>query len=196
MKTGSLWIITALMTLALLGVFVMQLYYIKESYKLKSELFDQNVNSALNSVVYKVQKKNAFVRINKKGDEIEKRKERDLKSQMDAIIAFKLKFKENENLRKFKQQQEIVNYVLFQDSAIMSSFILPELISEERYKLYTNPSGKPKDINLDVVDTRDEKSNALLNRKVTPRVFSSKQDFQVNKWPDTFRYLVFTPQDM
>lgn len=196
MKKGSLWIITALMTLALLGVFVMQLYYIKESYRLKSELFDQNVNAALNAVVNKVQKKNAFVHINKKGTEIQNKKERDLKRHMDSIIALKIKFKENENLRKIKQQQEIVNYILFQDSAIMTSFIASEMISENRYKLITNPFGKRKEVGLDVEDTRVERGGALLNRKVTPRVSTSKPEFNLTKFPDTFRYLVFSPQDM
>ena len=196
MKKGSLWIITALMTLALLGVFVMQLYYIKESYKLKSELFDQNVNTALNYVVNKVQKKNAFVQINKKGNEIQVKREKGLESQMDAIVAFKLKFRENENLRKFKQQQEVINYVLFQDSAVMASFIAPQMITEEQYKFYTNPTAKPKDIGLDVDDIVDGKNGALLNRKVTNRIPRINQDLQINKLPDTFRYLVLTPQDM
>ncbi len=184
------------MTLALLGVFVMQLYYIKESYRLKSELFDQNVNSALNAVVNKVQKKNAFVHINKKGNEIQNRKERDLKNHMDSIIALKLKFKENENLRKIKQQQEIADYIIFQDSAIMTSFIEPVMISEKRYKLLTSPAGKPNEVNLDVEDLKDKKSGALINRKATPRISNIKQDVSISKFPDTFRYLVFTPQDM
>lgn len=195
MKKGSLWVITALMTLALLGVFIMQLYYIKESYKLKSELFDQNVNTALNAVVYKVQKKNAFVSIHKKGNEIQTKKENGLKNQMEAIIALKLKAKENENLRKLKQQQEIVDYVLFQDSAIMTSFIAPRWITENEYKRYTTPLGKPSEIGLDVEDTKDE-NGALANRKATIRVPQSKQDFHIGNMPDTFRYLVYTPQNL
>ena len=58
------------MTVALLGVFVMQLYYIKESYKLNSKLFEQNVNQALNAVVNKVQKRNVVGHIDKKDAEI------------------------------------------------------------------------------------------------------------------------------
>ncbi|RZL41515.1 MAG: two-component sensor histidine kinase, partial [Pedobacter sp.] len=69
MKKRSLWVITGLMTLALLGVFVMQLYYIKESYKLKSQLFEQDVNQALSAIVNKVQKRNVAGHINRKDDE-------------------------------------------------------------------------------------------------------------------------------
>ncbi|RZK01464.1 MAG: two-component sensor histidine kinase, partial [Flavobacterium sp.] len=69
MKKRSLWIITALMTFALLGVFVMQMYYIRESYNLKSQLFEQNVSQALTAVINKIQKTNVINRINKKDDE-------------------------------------------------------------------------------------------------------------------------------
>lgn len=194
MKKGSLWIITALMTLALLGVFVMQLYYIKESYKLKSELFDQNVNTALNAVVYKVQKKNAFVHINKKGVEIQAKKEKGLKSQMDAIVAFKLKFKENENLRKFKQQQQVIDYLNFQDSSIRVSFYSTVMLNEESYKFYSSPAAAKK-INLYVDDIRGA-NGELLKRRIIPKIPEIKQDFQTGKLPDTIRYLVITPQDM
>ncbi len=182
------------MTLALLGVFVMQLYYIRESYKLKSELFDQNVNSALNAVVNKVQKKNAFAHINKKGNEIQTKKERGIKSQMDAIVAFKLKFKENENLRKFKQEQEVFNYLNFQDSAIKATFFSPVMITEEQFKLYSAPSGKSNEIGLDIQDIRDN-TGKLVKRNVTPRIPRIKQDLQMGKLPDTIRYVAFNPQD-
>jgi len=192
MKTGSLWIITALMTLALLGVFVMQLYYIKESYKLKSELFDQNVNTALNAVVNKVQKRNAFLHINKKSSEIENRKEKGLKAQMDAIIAFKLKFKENENLRRYKQEQQKYNYLNFQDSAVKASFFSPIMITEDLYKLYSSPGANK--IGLDIQDIRDV-DGKLIRRKVTPRIPEVKQTLQIDNLADTIRYVAFNPQD-
>ena len=52
------------MTLALLGVMGMQLYFLKQSYQLKSQLFDQNVNEALGNVVSKLGKldANSFLR--------------------------------------------------------------------------------------------------------------------------------------
>ncbi len=191
MKTGSLWIITALMTLALLGVFVMQLYYIKESYKLKSELFDQNVNTALNAVVYKVQKKNAFVHINKKGDEIQIKKEKGLKSQMDAIVAFKLKFKDSENQRKFKQEQQAYDYLNFQDSAIKATFISPFMITEGQYRLYAH--GKPKDLG-EIQDIRDL-NGKRVKLNVIIHIPQIKQDLEIRNLPDTIRYFAFSPQD-
>ncbi|RZK40860.1 MAG: HAMP domain-containing histidine kinase [Pedobacter sp.] len=196
MKKRSLWVITALMTLALLGVFVMQLYYIQESYKLKTELFDQNVNSALNAVVNKVQKRNAFMHINKKDDEVQQKRELELQSQMDTIIAFKVKFKENESLRKQKQKQEKIDYILFQDSAIMASFFVVGKISEEDFLQSTKPNPKGGGISLDIQDTRSRKDGTLINRRVTPYLPKGQQDFRLENLPDTLRYWVLTPQEM
>ncbi|TKC03318.1 sensor histidine kinase [Pedobacter cryotolerans] len=195
MKKKSLWLITALMTLALLGVFVMQLYYIKESYKLKSQLFEQNVNQALNAVVNKVQKRNVAKHINKKDDEFKAQKENGIRSQMDTIVAFRVKFKENENLRKYRQQQQIINYLNSQDSIIRSNYLQPQIISEETFKLYNNPNtdyaSKPT---LDVVDVRDPLTGKLLGRRVNPRKVKTPQ-LQMDNLPDTIRYLVYSMVD-
>lgn len=179
------------MTLALLGVFVMQLYYIKESYKLKSELFDQNVNAALSAVVNKVQKKNAFLKINKKGNEIQNRKEKDLRSQMDTIIAFKLKFKENENLRKFRQEQLAYEYLNFQDSAIKATFYKPFMITEEQYRMYAK--GKPKELG-EIQDIRDI-NGKRIKLNVVINIPQLKQNLEIRNLPDTIRYFAFSPQD-
>lgn len=185
------------MTLALLGVFVMQLYYIKESYKLKSQLFEQNVNQALSAVVNKVQKRNVAIHINKKDDEFKAKKEDGIRSQMDTIVAFRVKFKENEGLRKFKQQQQIINYLISQDSIIRSNYLLPQIISEETYKLYNNANAdKASKPTLDVVDVRDPITGKLLDRRVNPRRLKTPPpQLQINNLPDTIRYLVYSMVD-
>lgn len=58
MKKG-LFLIVFLMSLALLGLVGMQVYYIYESHNLKSKLFDRNVMSALNNVSMKIEKADA-----------------------------------------------------------------------------------------------------------------------------------------
>lgn len=185
------------MTLALLGVFVMQLYYIKESYKLKSQLFEQNVNQALSAVVNKVQKRNVAIHINKKDDEFKAKKEDGIRSQMDTIVAFRVKFKENESLRKFKQQQQIINYIISQDSIIRSNYLLPQIISEETFKLYNNANAdKASKPTLDVVDVRDPITGKLLDRRVNPRRLKTPPpQLQINNLPDTIRYLVYSMVD-
>ena len=49
------------MSFALLGVMAMQYYFLRESYTLKSQLFDQAVNDALKNVSYKLEKNEAAV---------------------------------------------------------------------------------------------------------------------------------------
>lgn len=60
MKKRSISLIIGLMSLALLGVMAMQLYFLKESYRLKTQLFNQSVKEALNTLVAKIEKQDAF----------------------------------------------------------------------------------------------------------------------------------------
>jgi two-component system phosphate regulon sensor histidine kinase PhoR len=66
MKRKSILLIIGLMGFALLGVVIMQLYFLRQSYQMQSELFNQSVNEALNSVVTKVSKQDAINFINSK----------------------------------------------------------------------------------------------------------------------------------
>ncbi|QXV65739.1 HAMP domain-containing histidine kinase [Mucilaginibacter achroorhodeus] len=66
MKKKSIALIIGLMGFALLGVVAMQLYFLRQSYQMQSELFNQSVNEALNSVVNKVSKQDAINFINAK----------------------------------------------------------------------------------------------------------------------------------
>lgn len=66
MKKKSIALIIGLMGFALLGVVAMQLYFLRQSYQMQTEMFNQSVNEALNSVVTKVSKQDAINFINAK----------------------------------------------------------------------------------------------------------------------------------
>src|ERR1700712_5738743 len=66
MKKKSIALIIGLMSFALLGVMAMQLYFLRQSYQMQSELFDRSVNEALNNVVAKVTKHDALNFLNVK----------------------------------------------------------------------------------------------------------------------------------
>src|SRR5690606_17742819 len=66
MKSKSIRVIIGLMTLALLGVMAMQYYFILQSFRLKSQLFDESVMAALNTVALKAEKNEALHFINEK----------------------------------------------------------------------------------------------------------------------------------
>ena len=66
MKKRSIALIIGLMSFALLGVITMQLYFLRQSYQLQSELFDRSVNEALNNVVAKITRHDALNFLNAK----------------------------------------------------------------------------------------------------------------------------------
>ncbi len=70
MKKRSIALIIGLMSFALLGVMAMQLYFLRQSYQMQSELFDRSVNEALNNVVAKVTKHDALNFLNVKAQGI------------------------------------------------------------------------------------------------------------------------------
>ena len=72
MKKRSIGLIIGLMGFALLGVVVMQLYFLRQSYQMQSELFNRSVNEALNNVVAKVTKQDALNFLNAKTRETHK----------------------------------------------------------------------------------------------------------------------------
>lgn len=69
MKRRSISLIIGLMSFALLGVVAMQYYFLRESYSLKSQLFDQSVNDVLNNVSDKLERKEALVFLTQKAEE-------------------------------------------------------------------------------------------------------------------------------
>ena len=79
------------MSLALLGVIAMQYYFLRESYDLKSQLFDQSVNDALNTVSEKLEKKEALVYLTNKAEkEIEKNNRTNIIQQLVKSKAAKV----------------------------------------------------------------------------------------------------------
>ena len=159
MKKSSLWVITALMSLALVGVFVMQLYYIRESYKLNSKLFEQNVNQALNAVVNKVQRQNAADNINKQGLQIEfQRKETELE-RAQKYVDLKEKFKQDEDRRKLEKYKQIVDALNFQDKLVKMNFGDAVVISEEEFQ--NLPNLLLSGVSLVTSDIRDKNGNIV-----------------------------------
>jgi two-component system, OmpR family, phosphate regulon sensor histidine kinase PhoR len=80
MKKRSISLIIGLMSVALLGVMAMQLYFFKQSFALKSQLFDLSVNEALTKVSSKVAKYEAY-------DILKRRRQRDFEEQQRIINA-------------------------------------------------------------------------------------------------------------
>ncbi len=182
------------MTVAILGVLVMQVYYIQESFKLKSAIFDQNVNAALTAVANKVQRNAALQHLNEKDTEIKKNRDSELKAHMDSILAVKLAYKEKENARKLRQRQQIIDYLSYQDSAVKASFHSAMVVTEEQYKKYSNPRIKNTDFGLEIQDEWDITTGSLIKRSIKPRLPEIQQS-RGGQVPDSIRYIAFSTVD-
>ncbi|HTI57583.1 HAMP domain-containing sensor histidine kinase [Mucilaginibacter sp.] len=87
MKKKSISLIVGLMGLALLGVMSMQLYFLRQSYQMQSDLFDRSVNDALNNVVSKLARQDANNFLNRKAELIVKQRRQYVSpAPMDASI--------------------------------------------------------------------------------------------------------------
>jgi len=195
MKKRSLWLITGLMTIALLGVFVMQLYYIREAYYLKSQLFEQDVKQALNAVAGKVQKRYAAIHITKKDYEIRKEREQDFRGKAQQIVDFKEQYKEQEIKRKLDQQRKIVADLNMRDSVLRRTFLKPELISEEVFQEISNPNHKGNS-SLQVQVDFGVDAYGNVSGKVNQTVISNGAatfSMAPGRMPDSIRYLAVNP---
>lgn len=186
------------MTIALLGVFVMQLYYIREAYNLKSQLFEQDVKQALNAVVNKVQRRYAAVHINKKDYEIRREREREFRNKAERIIEFKEQFKEKEAARKRDQERKIIANLNLRDSMVRANFLKPELISEQVYQEISNENLKGRtalqvqvDFGIDAFgNVRGNVNQTVVSEKVS--TFSLAPD----RLADSIRYLAYNPRNL
>lgn len=184
------------MTFALLGVFVMQMYYIRESYNLKSQLFEQDVNQALNAVVNKIQKKNAISHINRKDVELKDQEVSNIRSKTDSIVAFKERYKENKARRRLKQQQQILQYLNEQDSIIHNNYVRPQIISEEDYAILSNPNPNSSNTLTYKIDELRTSDGVVLSRKLSSNYNRKRPVIRLDKLPDSIIYLALSPVDL
>ncbi|ALL08460.1 histidine kinase [Pedobacter sp. PACM 27299] len=196
MKRRSLWLITALMTIALLGVFVMQLYYIREAYALKSQLFEQDVSQALNAVVNKVQKRYAATHLNKKEDQLKEEREAELRDKAQILVDFKEQHKLKEEHRKLEQQKKIIADLNMQDSVIRNNYLRPMIITEKEYlSMSTLDDDKKSPLQVDMNFGVDKAGNVITANVNQTYIPEKAQTFKVStdKLPDSIRYLAFNP---
>ena len=184
------------MTLALLGVFVMQLFYIKESYKLKSQLFEQNVNQALSEVVNKVQVSNAVNHLNNQDFDFKLKRNQTALERAQRYVDLKEKFKTQEGKReqeKYKQIQEALNY---QDKLVRMNFGDAIVISEEEFKNLPNAanSGLYFDFNI-IKDVNGQVLSKVASLRYNPNR-ANTFNITPSGLPDSIRYVVQDPRDL
>ncbi len=184
------------MTVALLGVFVMQLYYIREAYALKSQLFEQEVSQALNAVVNKVQKRYAATHLYKKEDQLKEEREAELRDKAQILVEFKEQHKVKEERRKLEQQKKIIADLNMQDSVIRNTYLNPTIIPEQEYlSMASVENDKKSPLQVDMNFGVDKAGNVVTANVNQVYIPEKSQTFRVStdKLPDSIRYLAFNP---
>ncbi len=145
MKKRSISLIIGLMSAALLGVMGMQYYFIRESYRQKSQLFDLSVNNSLSEVTKKLAKRDAmlFVKRKAQADEQlknsrEKRREQEAARRQAEEFVARIKGLNNRIERDFKKR----------DSILRSSFPRVMTIDNDFYETYLRDPGQRSKVSL------------------------------------------------
>ena len=151
MKHKSIGFIIGLMTVALLGVTAMQYFFIRQSYVLNAQLFDESVRAALNVVASKAEKREIMQLANtqRKNKEKLEREQRKLEEQL------RLKT-EIEELRE--KQSALRLAFLKQEEELNEQF--PIVIPIENNDFYETYINNPKYRHLVSVDYR---SNVVID---------------------------------
>lgn len=142
MKRKSIAAIVGLMLFALLGVIAMQYYFINQSYHLKTQLFDEAVNAALNTVALKAEKKEAVDFLQAK--EVQNRK---MQEKREAEWRTKMFV---EKIKREQRQQEMEVREL--EAKLLRAFPSATLIKNDFYETYMRDTKLLKDlVKVDVV---------------------------------------------
>ncbi len=197
MKKKSILLIIGLMSFALLGVLAVQWYFIRQSYQLKSQLFDQSVNESLNNVVQKLEKQDAFNFLLNKAVDTQK-VNRQLQEKRASYL-----------LVQTKQQKQKVNYAEFlklQQSKADSLFNVRDSLIRSKYPLVLAYEGNDEEAyfpeispNLQVEVFQYEDAFGRLHQqtltRAVPQAYQQNTKKVKNSKTDSVKkYVVFDPQ--
>lgn len=136
------------MSIALLGVVAMQYYFIRETYRQKSALFDEAVNTSLAKVASEIEKSEVidFAKIQGKANklkyEAEQEKQKKLAEQLNIQRKIELlSIQQLESIQKFKDAEESLKSIFPNATPISNSF----------YETYYKKKQNQKYINIKLV---------------------------------------------
>lgn len=176
------------MGFALLGVMAMQLYFLRQSYQMQSELFDRSVNEALNNVVSKVSKQDAMNFLSNKA-------QRKVSNPDDASAGIKVVKSDANKLylpKRKKQSLREKKIALLRDS--LERMIMHKKMDDELANLLQQEG--TVDFQVKVEEYTDELG--VVHGRFTPqivrtRISGSIRTKKLHKY-DTLRYVYIDPQ--
>lgn len=112
MKQRSITVIIGLMSIALLGVMAMQYFFIRDSFRQKSQLFDESVNASLATVASKIEKHEvmAFAKTQQRNNQVKyEREQKRLEDQINIQKQIEaLRLQQYEVQQKFKDAEDVL----------------------------------------------------------------------------------------
>jgi two-component system phosphate regulon sensor histidine kinase PhoR len=187
MKKRSIGLIIGLMGFALLGVMAMQLYFLRQSYQMQSELFDRSVSEALNNVVSKVSKQDAVNFLSNKA-------QRNVTAGSDSDAGLRIvKSKDNRQYAsKTKKRQTIreKKVALLRDS--LERMIMHKKMDDELANLLQQEG--TVEFQVRVEEYTDDLG--VVHGRFTPQIVRTRtinRPKKLHKY-DTLRYVYIDPQ--
>ena len=197
MKKKSILLIIGLMSFALLGVLAVQWYFIRQSYQLKSQLFDQSVNESLNNVVQKLEKQDAFNFLLNKAIDTQKvnRQLQEKRASYQFVQTKKQKQKVNYAAFLKLQQSKADSLFNVRDSLIRSKYPLVlayEGNDEEAYFPEISPNFQVEVFQYE--DAFGRLHQQTLTRAVPQAYQQNTKKVKNSKTDSVKKYVVFDPQ--
>jgi len=173
------------MSIALLGVMAMQYYFVRESYKQKSQLFDEAVTASLLTVASKIEKREVydFVKDQQKIDREKYRKEQAKQKNLATQLALR---KRIEELRM--QQYELEQQFKEEEDLLRSRFPLIAYIENPFYETYVKRTRYNDLVTIRILP--GEIDREVQNNMV--EVYATKKIPTIPAKDDSTRYLAFS----
>lgn len=137
MKKRSISLIMWLMSIALIGVMAMQYYFMRESYRQKSKLFDEAVNASLTTVAATIEKREIadFAREQELSNQKKYQADQALQQRREQLMGEQLEIQDRIKLlqvEQFDYQQEYKD----QEESLKSLFPNAVLVDNSFYETY------------------------------------------------------------
>lgn len=147
MNRKGFYLIIVLMTIALIGLMVIQSFWIRNAIVVKEAGFNQNVNEAMRSVVYQLEKLDAVRRLNRQQDYLRER-------------------------NRWIQTLDSLNKILFENPGMMfnplefNRFMQKSIIAQDVLESLMHPSDLPVEKRIDINQLDSLIASELANRGI------------------------------
>ena len=184
------------MSIALLGVMAMQLYFLKQSYTLKSQLFDQSVNESLNKVAAKVEKYEVYDILKKRNHHTNFQR-KDASQRVPSVVVENSVKDEPLDLERLIKQKRAALLAREQKRAD-SLFNIRDSIFRSRHEIIAfkemsayEPEPELYDVKIDVAEY-DDGFGGIHRQEITS--FSPKSKiFSPERKDSIIRYIYYDP---